>query len=444
MRTSPTKIRQLPDHSKTIDLTDLHDDQLQFSCGRKIVGRCGDLRFSGLKENIERNIEKRSIEKRASCYEHIALETSVSLQASKASLSSDPTNRSLHWPRSASRLSPPSTLYSHTLYDPIGWPSKPLAVQSHSSIAVLFDRSTPYHILAPDLLSDIAYHHPQQTPLPVDKHPGAEEDVMQRSFHIEDFEVNNNETDFSATVPKLKGQSNYRDWETALCLALGGSNPYYTHMVTNGIPTQTPPSYADTSPEAVRQMLIEEAQTTTEVDTTNITITRTQVRARAEELVETNEELCKEYHTKWGKWQACNSRAYIYLRKTLTIEASSLLFQITDVHEAFKKLRERYTAFSFPQMYARYTKWVDLRFKNGTASDFVRRFRKALRDLTAFGGSVTPLIELCQFKRVIAENARCHAFLQHLRVDENDPDFMDEVYLEFEQSLSHPYPSAND
>ncbi|KUM62518.1 hypothetical protein ACN42_g4597 [Penicillium freii] len=91
-------------------------------------------------------------------------------------------------------------------------------------------------------------------------------------------------------------------------------------------------------------------------------------------------------------------------------------------------------------MYARYTKWVDLRFKNGTASDFVRRFQEALRDLTAFGGSVTPLIELCQFKKAIAENARCYAFLQDLEVNEDDPDLMDEVYFEF-QSFTQPFPS---
>ncbi|KAJ5508411.1 hypothetical protein N7527_010554 [Penicillium freii] len=247
---------------------------------------------------------------------------------------------------------------------------------------------------------------------------------MERSFHIEDFKVNNNETDFSDSVPKLKGQSNYEDWETAFGLALSATNRCYTHMVTNGIPIPTPPSYADTSPEAK----------------TNITVTPIKVRTRARELAETNEELCKEHHRKWDNWQSCNSRAFIQLPKTLTIEAASLVSQITDVHEAFKKLREKYAAFSSQYMYARYTKWVDLRFKNGTASDFVRRFQEALRDLTAFGGSVTPLIELCQFKKAIAENARCYAFLQDLEVNEDDPDLMDEVYFEF-QSFTQPFPS---
>ncbi|OQD71651.1 hypothetical protein PENPOL_c001G07566 [Penicillium polonicum] len=263
---------------------------------------------------------------------------------------------------------------------------------------------------------------------------------MERSFHIEDFKVNNNETDFSDRIPKLKGQSNYRDWETALCLALSANNQYYTHMVTDGIPIPTPPSYADTSPEAVREMLIEEAQTTPKFESTNITVTPIKVRTRARELAETNEELCKEYHRKWDNWQSCNSRAFIQLRKTLTIEAASLVSEITDVHEAFTKLQEKYATFSFQHMYARYTKWVDLRFENGTASDFVRSFQKALRDLTALGGSVTPLIELCQFKKAVAENARCHVFLQDLEVNENDPDFMDEVYFEF-QSLTHSFPS---
>lgn len=46
-------------------------------------------------------------------------------------------------------------------------------------------------------------------------------------------------------------------------------------------------------------------------------------------------------------------------------------------------------------------------------------------------GSPTLILELYQFKKSIAENTRCYAFLQNLRVNEKEPNFMDKVYVEF-------------
>ncbi|KGO75322.1 hypothetical protein PITC_001760 [Penicillium italicum] len=62
-----------------------------------------------------------------------------------------------------------------------------------------------------------------------------------------------------------------------------------------------------------------------------------------------------------------------------------------------------YAITSHQHSFARYTRWIDLRFKNDSASDFVRKFQEALRDLTA----------------------------QNLKVDEKNANLMDQVYVEF-------------
>ncbi|KAG0161170.1 hypothetical protein PDIDSM_8704 [Penicillium digitatum] len=213
----------------------------------------------------------------------------------------------------------------------------------------------------------------------LDEHIGAEEDVMQASYNIEDFTINSHEIDISSAVPKLKGQSNFRDWETALYIALAANNRYYTYMISNGIPIPKIPEYQDSSPEAVRNLLIEEAQDLAGDHTTTVVISVAEIRDRVKQVIESN----------------------IVLRK----KPFSHIAQNTDVRDSFKKLRATYAVTSHQHSFARYTKWTDLRFKNGTASEF--------------------------FKKAINENPKCYAFLQNLRVDEKDVNLMDQVYAEF-------------
>ncbi|KAG0156198.1 hypothetical protein PDIDSM_3375 [Penicillium digitatum] len=149
----------------------------------------------------------------------------------------------------------------------------------------------------------------------LDEHIGTEEDVMQASYNIEDFTINSHEIDISSAVPKLKGQSNFRDWETALYIALAANNRYYTYMISNGIPIPKIPS----------------------------------IRTPVLKLFA------------------------IFLLKKLRI---------------LQKLRATYAVTSHQHSFARYTKWTDLRFKNGTASEFVRKFQETLRDLTSIDGKI--------------------------------------------------------
>ncbi|QQK46720.1 hypothetical protein Pdw03_1618 [Penicillium digitatum] len=254
---------------------------------------------------------------------------------------------------------------------------------------------------------------------------------MQASYNIEDFTINSHEIDISSAVPKLKGQSNFRDWETALYIALAANNRYYTYMISNGIPIPKIPEYQDSSPEAVRNLLIEEAQDLAGDHTTTVVISVAEIRDRVKQVIESNIVLRKEYNLKCTNWDLCNSRANLLLRGTLSPEPFSHIAQNTDVRDSFKKLRATYAVTSHQHSFARYTKWTDLRFKNGTASEFVRKFQETLRDLTSIDGKINSVYVLCQFKKAINENPKCYAFLQNLRVDEKDVNLMDQVYAEF-------------
>ncbi|KGO62115.1 hypothetical protein PEX2_013280 [Penicillium expansum] len=171
------------------------------------------------------------------------------------------------------------------------------------------------------------------------------------------------------------------------------------------------PEYQDSNPDAVRALLVEEAQDLTGDHTTTIVISVSTIRERVKEIIDAN----------------------VVLREqgTLSPKPFSLIAQSTNIRETFKKLRATYAALSHQHSYARYSKWIDLRFKNRSASEFIRKFQKALRNLTTSNGKLNSGYILCQFKRAISENPKYSAFLQNLRVDESDINLIDKVYAEF-------------
>lgn len=135
-------------------------------------------------------------------------------------------------------------------------------------------------------------------------------------FNIKNFDINRSNIDFHDSVPKLKGQSNFRDWETALFLALTANNRYYSRMLTHRTPIPSAPVYYNTSVDAVHAELLEDAD--------DIVITSSQVHARIIQLQEINAQLEKKYDSQCNNWESCNTRTLLNLRKTLGVEATSL------------------------------------------------------------------------------------------------------------------------
>ncbi|KAF7514809.1 hypothetical protein PCG10_004534, partial [Penicillium crustosum] len=102
-----------------------------------------------------------------------------------------------------------------------------------------------------------------------------------------------------------------------------------------------------------------------------------------------NSRLEKKYNSQCNNWESCNTRTLLNLRKTLGVEATSVVVQIIDAREVYRKLRKTYTGSSHQQSYTCFAKWVDLRYKSGSASDF------------------------------------------NLRINEKESNWMDKVYIEF-------------
>jgi hypothetical protein len=70
-----------------------------------------------------------------------------------------------------------------------------------------------------------------------------------------------------------------------------------------------------------------------------------------------------------------------------------------------------------------------MRYKSGSAAEFVRKFQDAFRELVEIGGAILEVIQLSFFKKAIITNSRCLSFLQNLKIEEKKRDFIEDVYV---------------
>ncbi|KAJ5231058.1 hypothetical protein N7489_011766 [Penicillium chrysogenum] len=230
---------------------------------------------------------------------------------------------------------------------------------------------------------------------------------------IFDFEVRKDEIDLAKSVPKLKGASNWRMWETQMFMVLRFNNPVYVQLIRDEI--------------NVRALLFKEAEGNKEKQTH---ITAEAIEARSIQIVASNLELRKHHADGEEKWERANNRAFLQFVSTLEPPISSSLYDIINVREAYLALKGLHWNPSHHATYLRFKKLVNLRYKRGDPHTFVARFKNVLGDYTAFVGDMTPLQELCHFKRAVVGNPRCRFFILNLTINE-DPDLMGQVYRDF-------------
>ncbi|KAJ5169808.1 uncharacterized protein N7500_002591 [Penicillium coprophilum] len=245
---------------------------------------------------------------------------------------------------------------------------------------------------------------------------------------IFDFELSENERDLIRSVPKLQGESNWRAWEANLFTALGCNYPICVWLIKDQFKMPPAPVYDDPSHASVKALLFEEATGNKEMENN---ITEDAIEARSIEIVASNLSLRERHADDEEKWATANARASFYLRSTVGPEALSMIFYIPNVREAYLKLKTVYWSPSHHAIYRRFKKLDHLRYRKGDPETFVVRFQKILGDYTAFVGKMTPLQELCHFKRAIIGSPRCRVFIPSLRVNEEDPDLMNQVYRDF-------------
>ncbi|KAJ5477806.1 hypothetical protein N7530_003315 [Penicillium desertorum] len=249
---------------------------------------------------------------------------------------------------------------------------------------------------------------------------------------IFDFEVRKDEIDLAKSVPKLKGASNWRMWETQMFMMLRFNNPVYVQLIRDEIKMPPAPIYEDPSRSSVRALLIKEAEGDKEEEAR---ITAETIEARSIQIVSSNLELRKHHADGEEKWERANNRAFLQFLSTLEPQISSSLGNITNVREAYLALKDLHWNPSHHATYLRFKKLVNLRYKRGDPHTFVARFKNVLGDYTAFVGDMTPLQELCHFKRAVVGNPRCRFFILNLTINEEDPALMGQVYRDFVRAV---------
>jgi hypothetical protein len=195
-------------------------------------------------------------------------------------------------------------------------------------------------------------------------------------------------------------------------------------MVSNGIVYPNPPAYQADSTTSIRELLQEEGETD---------ITAAKFWARRNKVNEEYKSIRATYIDRCQKWDACNSRALLQLRNTFQAGLFSLVSQISNAHEVYLKLRANYSPVPHKEAYIRCNKFLDMRYKGGSAAEFVYTFRDAIRDFNQSAGlsSLPLMVEFCSFKRAVVENSRCMSLFQNLTISKQDKQFMERVYVEF-------------
>ncbi|OQE43467.1 hypothetical protein PENCOP_c003G03281 [Penicillium coprophilum] len=186
------------------------------------------------------------------------------------------------------------------------------------------------------------------------------------------------------------------------------------------------PIYEDPSHASVSALLFEEAGGNKEMENN---VTEDAIKARSIETLASNLALRESHADDEEKWARAN--ASFYLRSTVGPEACSLVCHISNVREAYLELKKVCWSPSHHAIFRRFKKLDNPRYKKGDPQTFVLRFQKILQDYTAFIGKMILLQELCRFRRAVIGSPRCRVFIPSLRVNEEDPDLMDQVYRDF-------------
>ncbi|OQD61421.1 hypothetical protein PENPOL_c017G00849 [Penicillium polonicum] len=101
--------------------------------------------------------------------------------------------------------------------------------------------------------------------------------------------------------------------------------------------------------------------------------------------------------------------------------------------------------------YKKYEGLVNLQYKGNNPQEFIRKFKDIMYEVNESGARFNAHATLYHFIHCIQHNPRCHFFLQGLKPDLKDPNFMTDVYHEFAMtegstkfaSLFNPTFSAN-
>ncbi|QQK46171.1 Retrovirus-related Pol polyprotein from transposon TNT 1-94 [Penicillium digitatum] len=208
-------------------------------------------------------------------------------------------------------------------------------------------------------------------------------------------------------------------------MALKENNKAYIRVIQEEHTRPSRPDFLDITEEAIRQLAIIKVGGNADL------VTDLVIRELAKERQHENTRLRADWQKEMDKWDTCNTRACNLLFSTLDPIPASLVDKVENAREAYKILQAEYGTPSWQTNFKRFEILCTLQYKGNNPQDYVRRFKEALFEIYQRGSNLDANTTLNFFIRSIQNNPRCQIFIQALKPNIKDPNFMVEIYREF-------------
>ncbi|CAP97524.1 hypothetical protein PCH_Pc22g02360 [Penicillium rubens Wisconsin 54-1255] len=158
---------------------------------------------------------------------------------------------------------------------------------------------------------------------------------------IFDFEVRKDEIDLAKSVPKLKGASNWRMWETQMFMMLRFNNPVYVQLIRDEIKMPPPPRLPSTQ---IHLVAVSEPCFSKRLRATKkskLTLLQRLLKLAPSKLslqiwsYASTAVMAKRSGKGLEKWEKANNRAFLQFVSTLEPHISSSLYDIINVRVAY-------------------------------------------------------------------------------------------------------------
>ncbi|KAJ5033958.1 hypothetical protein NUH16_005376 [Penicillium rubens] len=236
----------------------------------------------------------------------------------------------------------------------------------------------------------------------------------------------------SRIVPKLKGESNFAQWQHRLYMALKVNNKIYIEII-EGIAQKPPsPELFDKSVEVVRELALHRAASSS--SDPNVTISDALVRELVKEQKLKNKEILEKHRVLLYEWDLANTRCCNLIFSTLDTIPASHIQNVENARETFELLRAEHGSPSWQGNFKRFEVLDNIQYRyknNNNPQEFVRRFKEALFELQQRDTAMPANMVLNFFVKAVRGNPRCQVFIQNLAPDLKDPNFMVDVYHKF-------------
>ncbi|KAJ5475387.1 hypothetical protein N7539_008453 [Penicillium diatomitis] len=226
--------------------------------------------------------------------------------------------------------------------------------------------------------------------------------------------------EFQDAVPKLKGVSNFRNWQTSLEHYLNYRNPGMWAVMTGAHVPETNNPLPTPGEEEVRLHI------SAEHDITPEDVTSSQIREWLQvNILQKNEE--------FATWHKLNAGCLFYLSASLAESIKACIRKFKVASEAYEEICSFWkleSSLAFPE---RYRKWVTCHYRQGgKARVFVHKWKKCLQEVQEVSPDLLPPAwQYGQFLQAIRSHPEAELLVTHHKPDLESPRILQDVISKF-------------